>query len=209
MPRVTDEHRLARRRQIVGAARRCVIAQGFHKTTMADVIRESGLSAGAVYSYFKSKDELVAAIADQALGTVDVVFKQILAGPEPLTAASALHRALEYVVEAAGDPEGDVTRVGVQAWAEALHNDAVMATAKEKYALLRNHFVDVARRGQADGTIDPSADPEQVAQALFGLVPGFILQRLILGDVTPASYSAGLAALLAGPTRPAMASDET
>jgi AcrR family transcriptional regulator len=195
MPRVTDEHRLARRTQIVDAARRCVIEQGFHKTTMADVIRESELSAGAVYSYFKSKDELVAAIADQALGTVDVLFQTILADPNPVTPAGALRTAVEFIVQTADAPGGDVTRVGVQAWAEALHNEAIHGVASEKYRMLRGHFVDIARRAQADGTIDPSADPEQVAQVLFGLIPGFILQRLILGDVTPESYSAGLTAL--------------
>lgn len=43
MPKVSEEHRASRRREIVVAARKCVIEQGFHKTTMADVIRESGL----------------------------------------------------------------------------------------------------------------------------------------------------------------------
>ena len=176
-----------------------MIEQGFHKTTMADVIRESGLSAGAVYSYFKSKDELIGAIADVALSNVDEVFKKILASPDPVTPVTALRTALEFIVEQAAAPGGDVTRVGVQAWAEALQNDAVMATASEKYALLRGHFADVARRAQADGTIDAAADPDEVAQVLFGLIPGFILQRLILGDVTPDSYSAGLAAILPQP----------
>ncbi|MFC0628972.1 TetR/AcrR family transcriptional regulator [Kribbella deserti] len=196
MPKVTDEHRTARRSQIVEAARRCVIAQGFHKTTMADVIKESGLSAGAVYSYFKSKEELVAAIADEALGSVDQVFRAILASAEPVTPVNALRTALEYVVTAAEGPEGDVTRVGVQAWAEALHNEAIYATASSKYALLRGYFVDVADRAKADGTIAADADSQQVAQVLFGLIPGFVLQRLILGDVTPAGYTAGLAALI-------------
>ncbi len=53
-----------------------MIEQGFHKTTMADVIRESGLSAGAVYGYFKSKEEIVAAIADDALSAVDELFEK-------------------------------------------------------------------------------------------------------------------------------------
>jgi hypothetical protein len=56
------------------------------------------------------------------------------------------------------------------------------------------------RRAQADGTVDPDTKPENIAQVLFGMLPGFILQRLLLGDVTPASYTAGLAALLARPT---------
>ena len=197
MPKVTDEHRTARRSQIVMAARQCVVRQGFHKTTMADVISASGLSAGAVYSYFKSKDELVAAIADEALGSVDQVFRAILSSTEPVTPVAALRAALEYIIEVADHPDGDVTRVGVQAWAEALHNDAIMTTASGKYAMLRGRFVDVADRAKADGTISADADSEEVAQVLFGLIPGFILQRLILGDVTPASYSRGFAALFA------------
>ena len=196
MPKVSEEHRAARRQQIVDAARLCVIEQGFHKTTMSDVIRESGLSAGAVYGYFRSKDEIVAAIADQALSEVDKMFEQILDEPGGLTPEKVLQRALEYVVRQAEAPNGDVTRVALQVWAEALRTESVMATARGKYRMLRNHFADVARRGQADGTIRADVDPEHVGQALFGLLPGFMLQRLILGDVTPESYSAGFAALL-------------
>ncbi|HEU4947334.1 MAG TPA: TetR/AcrR family transcriptional regulator [Kribbella sp.] len=196
MPKVTDEHRLARRRQIVAAGRRCVAEQGFHKTTMADVIRESELSAGAVYGYFKSKDEIVAAIADEALSTVDEVFTAILATEDVLTPVAALRTTLEHVVRIAEAPGGDFTRVGLQAWAEALHNDTIHATAEGKFRLLRGHFADVARRAQADGTVAADADPEAVAQVMFALIPGFILQRLIIGDVTPDGFATGLAALL-------------
>jgi AcrR family transcriptional regulator len=196
MPKVTLEHRTARRDQIVSAARRCVIEQGFHKTTMADVIRESGLSAGAVYGYFKSKDEIVSAIADQALSTIDQLFEGILATEQPLTPLAALEATLEHVVRIAEQPGGDVTRVALQAWAEAMHNESIAGIAKSKYTLLRRHFVAVAKRAQADGTVDPDTDPEYIAQVLFGLVPGFVLQRLLLGDVTPKTFTAGLAALL-------------
>ncbi|MEU4394532.1 TetR/AcrR family transcriptional regulator [Kribbella sp. NPDC023855] len=199
MPKVSDEHRASRRNEIIVAARHCVIEQGFHKTTMADVIRTSGLSAGAVYGYFKSKDEIVAAIADDALSTIDELFDRILATEEPLSPAIAIRAALDHVLRLAEQPAGDLTRVAIQAWAEALHNETIMATASSKYRLVRGKFVAVAERGQKDGTIDPDTDPEHVAQVLFGLLPGFLLQRLILGDVTPDSYSAGLAALLQQP----------
>jgi AcrR family transcriptional regulator len=199
MPKVTEEHRAGRRREIVLAARKCVMEQGFHKTTMADVIRESGLSAGAVYGYFKSKEEIVAAIADDALSTIDQLFEGILATEAPLTPAAALQAALEHIVSVADQPGGDITRVAIQAWAEALHNETIMGTACSKYRMLRGHFEAVARRAQADGTVDPDADPKLIAQVLFGLVPGFVLQRLLLGDVSPQGYTAGLAALLNTP----------
>lgn len=196
MPKVTEEHRLARRQQIVAAARLCVVEQGFHKTTMADVIRESGLSAGAVYGYFKSKEEIVAAIAEEALSSVDELFEKILATEEPLSPLAALETALNHIVSVAERPGGDVTKVAIQAWSEALRNPAIMATAQSKYTQLRGHFEDVARRAQADGTVDASVDPRHIAQVLFGILPGFILQRLLIGDVSPDSYTAGLRALL-------------
>jgi AcrR family transcriptional regulator len=199
MPKVTDEHRASRRREILLAARRCVVERGFHKTTMADVISESGLSAGAVYGYFKSKNEIVGAIADDALSTIDELFEGILASEAPLTPAAALLATLEHVLKIAEQPGGDLTRIAIQAWAEALHNEEIMATASSKYRILRSHFEAVARRAQADGTIDPDADPKLVAQVLFGMIPGFVLQRLLLGDVTPQGYAAGLAALMTGP----------
>ncbi|HEY4570809.1 MAG TPA: TetR/AcrR family transcriptional regulator [Kribbella sp.] len=196
MPKVTEEHRLARRAQIVAAARTCVIEEGFHKTTMADVIRESGLSAGAVYGYFKSKEEIVAAIAEDALSTIDELFDKILASEQPLSPLAALEATIEHVVRVAQAPGGDVTRVAVQAWAEALRNDDILETARDKYCQLREHFLAIARRAQADGTVDPDVNPEHVAQVMFGMVPGFVLQRLLIGDVTPATYRAGLRALL-------------
>ncbi|MEU8224885.1 TetR/AcrR family transcriptional regulator [Kribbella sp. NPDC048915] len=195
MPKVTEEHRLARRAQIVAAARSCVIEQGFHKTTMADVIRTSGLSAGAVYGYFKSKEEIVGAIAEDALSTVDEFFNTLLASSEPLSPLAALDAAIHQVVAIAERPGGDVTRVAVQAWAESLRNPEVKAIAVGKYSQLREHMEAVARRAQADGTLDPDTDPRWIAQAMFGLLPGFIIQRLLIGDVTADNFTAGLRAL--------------
>ncbi|MFI5731741.1 TetR/AcrR family transcriptional regulator [Kribbella sp. NPDC051587] len=196
MPKVSEEHRMARRAQIVAAARTCVAEQGFHKTTMADVIAASDLSAGAVYGYFKSKEDIVAAIAEEALSSVDELFGSVLLTGEPVSPLLVLERILKHIVSMAERPDGDITKIALQAWAESLRNPAVKAIAEDKYRMLRGRFTEVARRAQADGTIPADADPEQVAQVLFGFIPGFILQRLLIGDVTPQSYTAGLRAIL-------------
>ena len=61
MPKVSEEHLRARRRQIIRAALVCLSLQGFHRTTMQDIVQESGLSVGAFYRYFESKEAIVAA----------------------------------------------------------------------------------------------------------------------------------------------------
>src|SRR2546426_5003620 len=65
MPKVSEEHLDARRRQIVDAAIVCFARDGFHRATMQDICREAQLSPGAIYRYFASKDEIIEAIADE------------------------------------------------------------------------------------------------------------------------------------------------
>jgi AcrR family transcriptional regulator len=84
VPRVSQRHRDARRQQIVDAARRCFTRNGFQATSMQDIFAESGLSAGAVYGYFASKDDLVAAIVEEELPRWASAVERALNGPPDL-----------------------------------------------------------------------------------------------------------------------------
>jgi AcrR family transcriptional regulator len=185
MPKVTEEHRASRREQILAAGWRCVARDGFHKTSMADVIRESGLSAGAVYLYFRSKEEMIAAIA-----------KKVVAG------ADQIHEAVRMIVtrieEVATAGDGELVKVALPTWAEAVRNESIRVVVAQAYGHLRRRMQELVERLQSAGEFDPDADPAHVAQVLFGLMPGFVLQRVILGDITAESYATGLADLIRG-----------
>ncbi len=68
MPKISEQQRQARRDQILAAVWRCFLRKGVHGTSMEDLIRESGLSAGAVYLYYKSKHELILAAISTYMG---------------------------------------------------------------------------------------------------------------------------------------------
>jgi AcrR family transcriptional regulator len=53
-----------RREQIITAAMAVFARHGFYEARMDDIVKESGLSKGALYWYFKSKDDIIAAIMD-------------------------------------------------------------------------------------------------------------------------------------------------
>jgi AcrR family transcriptional regulator len=63
-PDVSDE----RRSQIIDSAIKVFAKEGFSNTRMDDVAAESGLSKGLLYWYFKSKEEIIIAIADLLFG---------------------------------------------------------------------------------------------------------------------------------------------
>jgi AcrR family transcriptional regulator len=198
MPRVSPEYRANRRAEIVSAAATRFAQDGFHATSMADVISASGLSAGAVYRYFKSKEEIIAAVAETVLETADAVFAELLAdGATPSPAEAITHMVNAIAVQAQRDDAStDVARVAVQVWSEALRSPVIGERASMAYGRMREHCAEVACRWQAAGHLPADADPADVGAAMLGLAQGFVLQRLILRGTTASDYLAGMRVLL-------------
>ncbi|MDI6102386.1 TetR/AcrR family transcriptional regulator [Actinoplanes sp. NEAU-A12] len=200
MPRVTDSHRAGRRAEILTAAARLFADNGFHATSMAGIIAGSGLSAGAVYSYFRSKEELIGAVTDLVSTTADEVFGELLADGATPSPAAVVTAMVEEVTERfiTDSVIGvDMSRLAVQVWAEALRNPEVLARAGRVVTGLRGHCAEVARRWQAAGNLPAAVVPDQVGAAMLSLVQGYILQRLLLPGTDGAYYVAGMQALLA------------
>jgi AcrR family transcriptional regulator len=65
VPKVSEKHRAARRRQILDGARRAFAGHGYDRATVQVLEREVGLSRGAIFSYFPSKLELFLALAQE------------------------------------------------------------------------------------------------------------------------------------------------
>ena len=59
MPKVSEEYKKNRRIQIIDVARECFIKGGYQKTSMNEIIAATGLSAGAIYNHFSSKEEIM------------------------------------------------------------------------------------------------------------------------------------------------------
>jgi AcrR family transcriptional regulator len=65
MPKLKPDIQRARREHILDAAEQCFARAGFHRTTMHDICKEAGISPGALYVYFDSKEALIAGIAER------------------------------------------------------------------------------------------------------------------------------------------------
>jgi AcrR family transcriptional regulator len=90
MPRVAESYLQARRRQIMDAAVTCFARSGFHAATMQDIVAETGLSAGAIYRYFKSKEDIVAAIAAEHHAPEAAALAEASAGDDVAAALRSL-----------------------------------------------------------------------------------------------------------------------
>ncbi|WP_090103116.1 TetR/AcrR family transcriptional regulator [Lentzea jiangxiensis] len=77
MPRVSQDHLDARRRQILDGARACFARHGYEGATVRRLEEATGLSRGAIFHHFRDKESLFLALAeDDALRMADVVAAQ-------------------------------------------------------------------------------------------------------------------------------------
>jgi AcrR family transcriptional regulator len=77
VPRVSTDQLAARRQHILDGARRCFAAYGYEGATVRRLEQSTGLSRGAIFHYFRDKDALFLALAEQdAARMADVVAEQ-------------------------------------------------------------------------------------------------------------------------------------
>jgi AcrR family transcriptional regulator len=147
---------------------------------------------GAVYRYFKSKNEIINAIAEKFAGGIATAVLAIADQRLPL--AEAMDAALD-VVDAQLGAQGAFP-LAVQLWSEATIDPAIAEIVRERYAQLQGAFLTIARHAQERGELPAEADTVAVASALFSLMPGYALQRMLIGKPDKETYAAGIATLL-------------
>ncbi|WP_280236469.1 TetR/AcrR family transcriptional regulator [Nocardia cyriacigeorgica] len=204
MPRVSEEHLERRRQQIIDAAQRCFSRKGFYNTSMQDVFAESGLSAGAVYRYFKSKDELVAALASNATVDLRALMADVVRRDPLPTPAQVIDHMLTWFLPQTG-PEGRL-RLAPQAWSLALVDPDAAVYVRRAMLGIREMWTEYIERTIEAGWLPEGTDKEATATALFGLLPGFLLQQLIIGDFDRKTAVRGMESLFPfGATTPSRA----
>jgi AcrR family transcriptional regulator len=195
MPKVSEEHLERRRQQILDAARICFIRKGVHETSMQDVFAESGLSAGAVYRYFKSKNDIIVAIMG-ATGLRLREFMEEVLHEDPLPALDdVVYRFAEMIVSWSG--EDGTTRLAPQAWALASYDEQFAQRVRDTMGGIRDLWILYAERLRDAGRLPPDADADSVGKLLLGTLPGFIIQRAILGETDAETMRRGLRGLMA------------
>ncbi len=201
MPKISDDQREARRKQILDSALECFSENGFHQTGMADIVGRSGLSHGAVYLYFSSKDEIIEALADDRHRREAVLNSVAQQRDHPIKAIQSLIR--EYA-RALTDPAGELQRrVGVNGWAEALRNERVRSRVVEGIDAPRSLITELVRSAQVKGQLARDVNAEALARSLIALFQGFVLQAAWGEKVDVASCVAVIDRMLGGlkPTR--------
>src|SRR5580658_3082392 len=197
MPKISPERREERREHILQAARLCLQEHGLEAVSMEMIIVRSGLSTGAVYGYFKGKDEIINAVVTDGTAAMGRQLAPILKDPEPPPLPQFAEQMLRTVADFGRDKPGGIDRllISLHGWSHSQSDPALKAMTRAAYRSQRELFANTVRRWQAAGSVDPGADPEEVAQLLQSITLGFAAQQALAGDADVQAHASALQAL--------------
>jgi len=178
----------------VDAAGACFSRRGFHQTTMHDICGEAALSPGAVYRYFGSKEDIIAAMMSerqrQGVAMVNAI-------------AHERHDTLDVLDELADvffsrleDAQG--CAVDIELWAEAQTSPRVQAMLRDDMAAIRLAFEEIVLHAQRHGEINPDLDARSVAEVMKSFFHGLILQKSLEPGTDIWNYVAVIKAMMGG-----------
>jgi AcrR family transcriptional regulator len=201
MPRVSDTYREARRDEIGRAALRCLERKGVRDTSIADIVEESGLSTGAIYSHFSNKAELARYVVGRFLYPRIDALEAAGSRGDVVPPREVLRRMLSVFTE-----KGLSTSLVVQFWGEAmvdpdLHAE-MLRTAGHLLSSLTAAVTPWARKRDQTGT--PNASDAEVsalaagtARTIATLAQGYVANTAVFGPRDVGAYIDSATALLA------------
>lgn len=162
------------REQLLDAAARVFARQGFAGTKILDIVKEAGLSTGAVYGRFKSKNEL---LREAVVRRSDRVSRIDLDG---------IGQVADVIKFAAGlhtQPLSDNEAVRLEAFVTARREEDVAAALADAQAHWRDAIQPLVDAALKDGTVADGVDPESVVYFIRTMHMGLLLQRA--AGITP------------------------
>lgn len=166
-----------RRRQVLDAATRCFREKGFAGASIADICKEAGMSPGHLYHYFASKDDIVAAIAEEDRAAAAQTMGQLAEEGQLVDALLAsLNPAVDlgnYAIDGA---------LAFDVFAEAGRNPRVAKAVSSIYREVNQGLAALISEAQSKGQIPSSIDPSGAALTITALVEGLVVMGVSHDD---------------------------
>ena len=173
MPKLKPEVQWARRERILDAAEACFARTGFHRTTMHDICREAGVSPGALYVYFDSKEALIAGISERDRAEFAERLDALANAPDFMQALREMGE--QYFLE---EPVKD-HRMCIDIGLESTRNPRVGEIFRRFDRYILEGFEKLFQKMKDEGRIAPALDTPTVARAFLVVADGMFWRRAI------------------------------
>ena len=179
MPRIIQEYREEVKRKIVEAAFTLFLERGYHGTTMGEIAMSLGVTKPALYQYFPGKEDLFAAVAEQARQKFKGTLERSYAGRNIRDGSAALFDALLRYVPRFDGMYSEMLLLAARN--ERLRT--VLTQDRIEDIRVIEHFI---ARQQETGLVSRQVDPRVLALACDALANGLLMDVMIGMDTDEA-----------------------
>lgn len=180
MPKRSKEYMAARRNHILDAALQCYLEQGFNSMSVADICRAAGISMGALYKHFKTKRDIILALADRNIEQIQLVlFPNLGAFRSYLT---------EEVIDLDTRRGSDAAQANFQLIHVSLHDPELRQRSRAAIEGMEMHLEEAMKDLQKRGEIAPGYDVARGARTLNMLISGIWLTKVVHPDKPAETY---------------------
>lgn len=170
---MTHQHRSEETRgRILQAATECFSRSGYDATGVAEICAAAGVSKGAFYHHFPTKQAVFIELLNFWLAGLDARFDAIRADaasvPEALR--SMVRIARPFFVDARGQMP-----IFLEFWTQAMRDPLLWEKTVEPYRRYEDYFSGLVRAGIAEGSLRP-VNPETASRAIISLAIGLLVQ---------------------------------
>jgi len=196
VPRVSPHYLQERRRRIIEAASEVFSRKGVKAATMAEVAAAAGLSPGAIYRYFASKEDLArVCMGINAQEVADAWRQTVAAAVHPLEAFLGLSRgAFEAMRD---DREGSILSIERLLDAARSPDSAFALEVISERKTIEAAVAETIERAQLAGELPADIDPRLLAESLLAFYYGARLMSMVDPAWEPVAHFEVIAEVLA------------
>lgn len=177
-PIVSDSYKEKKKREILDSALVCFAKKGFQVATVDDIVEHSGISKGAIYNYFKSKDEIYLELMKTSTRESFESFKEMLSTiPNP---AEKINFLFNHYISNESDPEtlGKLIVHDEFKLHASRHKDLLDKLMKRRHDYFLKVLTDIIREGQEAGEFNTDIHPAIYADIFWSMVGGTSTQTI-------------------------------
>lgn len=175
-PKVTEEYKEQRRREILEAATRVFARKGFEPATMKDIVEESGKSFGGVYMYYSNTKDILKDLLSLSDKQVIDVFPDV-----SLPAWERIKWMLEMQRTLLGESINPLFAIGYEYFITAWRDEERAAQLQIRFSEMVEWIAEVIREGIRSGEFNPLYQVEDIVELMISTLEGIRFNRVYLG----------------------------
>lgn len=179
MPKLKPDTQRARRENILDAAEICFARSGIHGCTMQEICKEAGVSPGALYVYFASKEDLIAGLAERDRSEFQERFAPIASAVDILNALRVIGE--QYFVDEPAHKRLMCVEIGVESTRNEKVGEIYRSVDAHVYGSLRDLFEQLHQQGR----IAPAFDTATLVGLVAVIGDGMMWRRATDPDFKP------------------------